>query len=88
MVEFDPLARDLGQMLQALSLMMGVSVVVAFVWGEFYAVPALLLSGGSLRYRKRSHQLLRRRDEAEYARRCSPPTRPSPSSPSVGRRTT
>jgi trk system potassium uptake protein TrkH len=45
MVEFDPLARDLGQMLQALSLMMGVSVVVAFVWGEFYAVPALLLSG-------------------------------------------
>jgi trk system potassium uptake protein TrkH len=45
MVELEPLARDLGRMLQALSLMMAVTVVVALVWGEFYAVPALLVSG-------------------------------------------
>ncbi|MFB6180131.1 MAG: TrkH family potassium uptake protein [Halorientalis sp.] len=39
------IARDLGRMLQALSVMMFVSIVVSVVWGEFYAIPALLVSG-------------------------------------------
>jgi trk system potassium uptake protein TrkH len=38
------IARDLGRMLQVLSAVIGVSVVVPLVWGEFYAVPALLAS--------------------------------------------
>ncbi len=45
MVEFKLLARDLGRMLQALSLMMAATVVVALIWREFYAVPALIISG-------------------------------------------
>jgi len=45
MVEFEPLARDLGRMLQALSLMIAATLVVALIWGEFYVVPALLVSG-------------------------------------------
>ncbi|MFB6121618.1 MAG: TrkH family potassium uptake protein [Halobacteriaceae archaeon] len=39
------IARDLGRMLQALSGMMFVSLVVPLVWGEYYAVPALLVAG-------------------------------------------
>jgi len=40
-----PLARDLGRILQALSGMVFLSIVVAVVWGEYYAIPALLVSG-------------------------------------------
>ena len=39
------IGRDLGRMFQAFSVMPFVSVLVAIVWGEFYAVPALLVSG-------------------------------------------
>ena len=39
------IGRDLGRMFQALSGMMFVSVVVPLVWGEFYAIPGLLLAG-------------------------------------------
>jgi trk system potassium uptake protein TrkH len=45
MVAFEPLARDIGRMLQALSIMMAITVVIALIWGEFYAIPALVLSG-------------------------------------------
>ncbi|MFC6826841.1 TrkH family potassium uptake protein [Halopelagius fulvigenes] len=38
-------ARDVGRMLQALAVMMLVSVVVPLVWGEFWAVPSLLVAG-------------------------------------------
>lgn len=38
-------ARDLGRILQALSGMVFVSVVASLVWGEFYAVPALVVAG-------------------------------------------
>jgi len=41
----EPLARDLGRILKALSGMMFVSIIVSIVWGEYYAVPALALSG-------------------------------------------
>jgi len=37
--------RDLGRMLEAFGALPTVSAVVALAWGEFYAVPALLLSG-------------------------------------------
>lgn len=37
---------DLGRMLQALSGMMFLSVLVPVVWGEYYAIPGLLVSGG------------------------------------------
>ena len=40
-----PLARDLGRILQALSGMMFLSIIVAALWGEFYAIPALFVSG-------------------------------------------
>ncbi|MFC7046644.1 TrkH family potassium uptake protein [Halobacteriaceae archaeon GCM10025711] len=36
---------DVGRILQALSGMLFLSLVVPVVWGEFYAVPALLVSG-------------------------------------------
>ncbi|ELZ63966.1 potassium transport system protein trkH1 [Haloferax prahovense DSM 18310] len=36
--------RDLGRILEALGGMMLVSLVVPIVWGEYYAVPALLVS--------------------------------------------
>lgn len=39
------IARDLGRMFQAFSLMAFASLPVALVWGEFYAVPALLVTG-------------------------------------------
>jgi trk system potassium uptake protein TrkH len=39
------IARDLGRMLQALGGMTVLSVPVPLVWGELYAVPALLVSG-------------------------------------------
>ncbi|SFG35732.1 trk system potassium uptake protein TrkH [Halopelagius inordinatus] len=38
-------ARDVGRMLQALAALMLVSVVVPLVWGEFWAVPSLLVGG-------------------------------------------
>lgn len=37
---------DLGRILQALSGMMFLSIVVPIVWGEYYAIPSLLASGG------------------------------------------
>jgi len=40
-----PLARDLGRILKALSGMVFISVFVSVVWGEYYAVPALVFSG-------------------------------------------
>jgi trk system potassium uptake protein TrkH len=40
-----PLARDLGRILMALSGMVFLSAVVSLVWGEYYAVPALVISG-------------------------------------------
>ncbi|MFB6141094.1 MAG: TrkH family potassium uptake protein [Halosimplex sp.] len=39
------IARDLGRMLQALSAMMFATLLVAVVWEEFYAIPAILVSG-------------------------------------------
>jgi len=40
-----PLARDLGRILKALSGMVFLSILVSVVWGEYYAVPPLMLSG-------------------------------------------
>ncbi|WP_433634370.1 TrkH family potassium uptake protein [Halomicrococcus sp. NG-SE-24] len=40
-----PLARDLGRILEALSGMIFLSIIVAIVWGEYYAIPALVISG-------------------------------------------
>jgi trk system potassium uptake protein TrkH len=40
-----PLARDLGRILIALAGLVFASVAVPLVWGEFYAVPALVASG-------------------------------------------
>ncbi|WP_248903931.1 TrkH family potassium uptake protein [Halocatena marina] len=37
---------DLGRILQALSGMMFLSVAVPIVWGEYYTIPSLLISGG------------------------------------------
>jgi len=39
------IGRDLGRMFQALSVMMFASVLVPIVWGEYYAIPALVTSG-------------------------------------------
>jgi trk system potassium uptake protein TrkH len=39
------IARDLGRILQALGGLCFVSVLVPVVWGELYAVPALVVSG-------------------------------------------
>jgi len=38
------LGRDIGRMLEALAGLVGVTAVVALVWGEFYVVPALAVS--------------------------------------------
>jgi trk system potassium uptake protein TrkH len=43
--QFETVARDVGRILQALSGLMFVSVFVSLVWQEFYAVPALAVSG-------------------------------------------
>ncbi|WP_135827235.1 TrkH family potassium uptake protein [Halorussus ruber] len=40
-----PLARDLGRILKALSGMFFLSIIVPLVWGEYYAIPALILAG-------------------------------------------
>ena len=40
-----PVGRDLGWMLRVLGGVVLVSVVVPLVWGEFYAVPGLVVSG-------------------------------------------
>lgn len=40
-----PLARDLGRILKALSGMVFLSIIVSISWGEYYAVPALVISG-------------------------------------------
>jgi len=37
--------RDLGRMLQAQSLMFFISVAVPVLWGEYFAVPALVVAG-------------------------------------------
>ncbi|MFB6129557.1 MAG: TrkH family potassium uptake protein, partial [Salinigranum sp.] len=39
------IARDLGRMLQALAAMVFVSILVPVVWGEYYTIPALVLTG-------------------------------------------
>jgi trk system potassium uptake protein TrkH len=39
------IGRDLGRILQALAGLVFVSISVSIVWGEFYAVPALIVSG-------------------------------------------
>ena len=39
-----PVARDVGRMLQMLSGLVLVTAVVALLWGEFWAIPGLLLS--------------------------------------------
>jgi len=39
------IGRDLGRILQALAGLVFVSMTVSIVWGEFYAIPALLVSG-------------------------------------------
>ena len=41
----ETIGRDIGRILQALAGLMFVSIVVPVVWGEWYAVPALLVSG-------------------------------------------
>ncbi|MFB6088076.1 MAG: TrkH family potassium uptake protein [Haloarculaceae archaeon] len=38
------IARDLGRMLQALSGLMFASLLIPLAWGEFYALPALVLA--------------------------------------------
>jgi trk system potassium uptake protein TrkH len=42
---YQVIARDLGRILKALSGMVFASAVVSLAWGEFYAVPALVVSG-------------------------------------------
>ncbi|AAG19635.1 MULTISPECIES: TrkH family potassium uptake protein [Halobacterium] len=39
------IARDLGRMLEALAGLIFVSVLVPLVWGEFWVVPAMVVSG-------------------------------------------
>ncbi|MFC7165414.1 TrkH family potassium uptake protein [Halospeciosus flavus] len=39
------IGRDLGRILQVYAIMPALTVLVAAVWGEFYAIPALLVSG-------------------------------------------
>ncbi|MFB6121006.1 MAG: potassium transporter TrkG, partial [Halobacteriaceae archaeon] len=41
----ETIGRDLGRMLEAFSALPVVSVAVALAWGEFYVVPAFLVSG-------------------------------------------
>ena len=41
----ETIGRDLGRILQALAGLMFVSVLVPIIWGEYYAIPALLVSG-------------------------------------------
>jgi trk system potassium uptake protein TrkH len=39
------IARDLGRMFEVLAGLMIVSLVIPLVWGEYYAIPGLLLAG-------------------------------------------
>ena len=41
----ETVGRDLGRILQALAGLMFVSILVPLAWGEYYAVPALVVSG-------------------------------------------
>jgi len=41
---FAVIGRDLGRILQVYAVMPAATVIVAFVWGELYAAPALLVS--------------------------------------------
>ena len=41
----ETIGRDLGRMLQALAGLLFLSIVVPIVWGEYYAIPALVVSG-------------------------------------------
>ncbi|WP_257299230.1 TrkH family potassium uptake protein [Haloarchaeobius sp. FL176] len=43
-VSYAPVGRDVGRMLQALSGLVRITILVALVWGEYYVLPALLLS--------------------------------------------
>lgn len=45
-IRFHTILSDLGRILQALSGMMFLSILVPFVWREYYAIPGLLVSGG------------------------------------------
>ncbi|RZH66645.1 TrkH family potassium uptake protein [Natrinema altunense] len=39
------IGRDLGRMFQALAGLLFVSILIPLVWGEYYAIPSLLVSG-------------------------------------------
>ncbi|MFC6769872.1 TrkH family potassium uptake protein [Natrinema soli] len=41
----ETIGRDLGRMLEALAGLLFVSLLVPIVWGEYYAIPALIVSG-------------------------------------------
>ncbi|MBZ6493988.1 TrkH family potassium uptake protein [Natrinema longum] len=41
----ETIGRDLGRILEALAGLMFVSILVPLVWGEYYAIPALIVSG-------------------------------------------
>ncbi|QLG48221.1 TrkH family potassium uptake protein [Natrinema halophilum] len=41
----ETIGRDLGRMLEALAGLLFVSIIVPLVWGEYYAIPALIVSG-------------------------------------------
>ncbi|MGQ3413304.1 TrkH family potassium uptake protein [Natrinema sp. LN54] len=41
----ETIGRDLGRMFQALAGLLFVSILIPIVWGEYYAIPALLVSG-------------------------------------------
>ncbi|MDS0474959.1 TrkH family potassium uptake protein [Natrinema sp. 1APR25-10V2] len=41
----ETIGRDLGRILEALSGLLFVSLLVPLVWGEFWAIPALIVSG-------------------------------------------
>lgn len=45
-IRYPIIISDLGRILQALSGIMFLSVLVPLIWGEYYAIPGLLVSGG------------------------------------------
>ena len=48
-VNTNTVGRDVGRIVQAISLMMLVSIVVAAANGEFFAIPAFGVSAGIMR---------------------------------------
>lgn len=43
--QFETISRDLGRMLEALAVLTFVSIVIPLVWGEYYAIPSMVVSG-------------------------------------------